>query len=345
MRRLLPVLALAALLLPGASRAAACSQFDCAPSQFTLRHGTFVGYRASAHARVTVVDLRTGSAVRLPSGLVGGRLLVHGATRRVEWYDAVTGRLVGARSLPWSIRLAGVSQDGRRAVAFRSKRSLAILTTGATRIVALPPGNWDVDALRGDDLYLIRYLANGYQVRLLDLAHPRAATRLLKDPHESGTIWGSPFARLGSADGNLLFTLYIASNGAAMVHELDLAHARARCIDLPGTGDYGSATSWGLVLSPDGRTLWAASPGYGRVVAIDVASRKVVRSFTLSLPLWNLGFATRTAVSPDGTRIALANGESVAVVDLASRRVVSRVRDRALAVAWSPTTGALRTLR
>ena len=66
-----------------------------------------------------------------------------------------------------------------------------------------------------------------------------------------------------------------------MVHELDLKTAKARCIDLPGTGDYGSATSWALVLAKDERTLWAVSPGYGRVVAIDVATRKATSTFRI----------------------------------------------------------------
>ena len=113
--------------------------------------------------------------------------------------------------------------------------------------------------------------SGGYQVRLVDLATGKLASSPLKDPHESGTIWGQPFSRLASPDGRFLFTLYLGSNGGAMMHELDLKAAKARCIDLPGTGDYGSASSWALSLAPDGRTLWAVSPGYGRVVGIDVA--------------------------------------------------------------------------
>ena len=38
----------------------------------------------------------------------------------------------------------------------------------------------------------------------------------------------------------MLFTLYVSGNGAAMVHELNLAKPQARCIDLPGTGDFGA---------------------------------------------------------------------------------------------------------
>ncbi len=45
MKYLLPVLAVAALVLPGAARTAACSPLDCAPSQFLLGHGTMLAVR------------------------------------------------------------------------------------------------------------------------------------------------------------------------------------------------------------------------------------------------------------------------------------------------------------
>ena len=61
MKRLLPFLALLALLLPGAARAAACSPLNCAPSQFALAHGTLLGFRTAALRPVKVVDLRTGA--------------------------------------------------------------------------------------------------------------------------------------------------------------------------------------------------------------------------------------------------------------------------------------------
>jgi hypothetical protein len=346
MTRLLLVLAAATLLLlPGAASAAACSPLNCAPSQFTLSGGTLIGYRASVGAPVSVADLRTGESMfTLPAGLVFGRALVHQEGNRIEWYDATTGRKTGQNALPWKVRLVGASQDGKRAVAFRSKRSIAIAWPGGLRVVALSPGNWDFDALSGRDLYLIRYLAGGgYQVRLLDLAHPSLGTRIVKDPHESGTIWGSPFSRIASPDGRYLFTLYIASNGAAMIHELDLATRKARCIDLPGTGDFNSATSWALALAPGGRTLWAAGAGYGRVVAIDVRTRKVTQAFRLDLPTWAVT-VTQAALSPGSTQLALANGEEVAVVDLATRAVVEREKKAVTAVGYAPT-GLLRVLR
>jgi hypothetical protein len=178
-------------------------------------------------------------------------------------------------------------------------------------------------------------------VRLARVGSHRLDAAPLKDPHESGTIWGSPFSRLSSADGRYLFTLYLGSNGGAMVHELDLKTAKARCIDLPGTGDYGSATSWALVLSKNERTLWAVSPGYGRVVAIDVVTRKATDTFRIQLPSWNLGNGTSAALSPDGSRIAIGDGETVAVVGLAERKVTQRDPAHALALGYSPDGATL----
>jgi hypothetical protein len=346
MKRLLLVLVAAALLLPGAARSAACSPLDCGPSQSVVSNGTLLAYRATVHAPVSVADLRSGESLfSLPWGFVYGNVLVHQEGNRIEWYDAVSGKKTAERALPWKIRLAGASQDGSRAVAFRAKRLVELVTPSSVRELSLPRGSWDFDALRGNHLVLIQLRSGGYQVRLVDLARRSPQTRLLKDPHESGTIWGQAWSRLSSPDGRYLFTLYLASNGAAMVHELDLVTAKARCIDLPGTGDYGSGTSWGMVLAPDRRTLWLASPGYGRVVAVDIRTRKVVDAFRISLARWNLGNPTRTAISPDGTQLALTDGETVARIDLHVRRVVSRVpASRAVALGYSPDTGELRTL-
>jgi hypothetical protein len=347
MRRLLILFSGCALLLPGAARPAACSPLDCGPSQLVVANGTLIAYRSASHGPVSVADLRSGESLHsLPWGFVYGKVLVHQEGNRIEWYDAATGKKTAGRTLPWRIRLAGASQDGSRAVAFRSKTVVELVTPSSVREVRLPRGSWDFDALRGRHLVLIQLHTGGYQVRLLDLARRSPETTLLKDPHESGTIWGQAWSRLSSPDGRYVFTLYLAQNGAAMVHELDLAAARARCIDLPGTGDYGSGSSWGMVLAPDRRTLWLASPGYGRVVGIDIRTRKVIDAFRISLSYWNLGNPTRTAVSPDGTQLALTDGETVARVDLHLRRVVARTpAAHAVALGYSPATGELRTLR
>ena len=208
----------------------------------------------------------------------------------------------------------------------------------------LPKGDWDFDALRGNNLFLIKYVQNGYQVDVVDLATDSPTAKLIKDPHESGTIWGSPFARIASTDGRMLFTLYVSGNGAAMVHELNLAKPQARCIDLPGTGDYGSAASWAMALSPDARTLWVVSPGYGRIVAIDVESRKVTSAFRFDEPVRNLGTGTRFALRADGQEAAFAFEDEVVRLALFDGKVLGRTSSKATALGYSPT-GELRTLR
>jgi hypothetical protein len=348
MKRLLLVLVAAFVLLPGAAEGAACSPLNCAASQFTLGDGTLLGYRTAIGKPVRVVDLLTGEQRwTLPAGFVGGRLLVHRTADSVVWYDATLGTQVGTASVPdAAFYLVGASQDGTSAVlssGTATRTTFLVLSTSAKSSVTLAGKQWQFDALRGDKLFLIRFVkTGGYQVRLVHLASGRLEPKALKDPHESGLIWGSPFARLSSADGRYLFTLYIGPNGGSMIHELDLQTAKARCIDLPGTGDYGSATSYALTLAPHGR-LWAVSPGYGRAVVIDIVSRKVVSTFKLSLPYWNLGGGTSVALAPGGSQLALADGESVAVVDLATHKVLSRSHGRALALGYSPS-GKLWTL-
>ena len=342
MKKLLLV-SLLALTLPGAARSAACSPLNCAPSQFSVAGGTLLGYRLASDRPVTVVDLATGKPrFALPDGITAGDVLVHQAGSSLEWWDLRTGAKTRTIELDQLGQLSGVSQDGSRAVTLLGQ-TLTVVSTDAQRSYTLPKGaQWQFDALLGDKLFLIEYLkTGGYRVRLLDVSTGRLAAKPLKDPHESGVIWGSPYSRLSSPDGRYLFTLYIASNGAAMVHELDLKTATARCIDLPGTGDYLSATSWALALR--GPTLWAASPGYARVVGIDVRTRKVVRAFSLSFAYWNRGNGTRASLSPDGTRLALADGETVAVVGLAGRELLSRRSARAVAIGYSPA-GRLWTL-
>jgi hypothetical protein len=332
----------AALLLPGAARAAACSPLNCAASQFTLAHGTLLGFRAAANKPVTVVDLKTGAARWvLPAGITGGDDLVHQDGKHLVWYDATRGAKLYAVALPSvEYSLAGVSQNGARAVALdvaARETHVAIVSRSARRTITLPGKQWQFDALHGDNLFLIRYLGSGgYQVRLVHVGSGRLDAQPLKDPHESGTIWGQPFSRLSSQDGRYLFTLYIGSNGGSMVHELDLKAATARCIDLPGTGDYAAAASSALVLSADGGTLWAVSPGYGRVAGIDVGSRRITTAFRIELANWTMGGGTSAALAPDGTHVAIADGQSVAILGLAEQKIVQRDPGRAIALGYSP---------
>ena len=189
MKRLLPVLALVALLLPGAARAAACSPLNCAPSQFALAHGTLLGFRTAALRPVKVVDLRTGAAQVHAARRVRGRRRARPPCGQAARLVRREHRRANAQrvALRAPIRLAGVSQDGSRAVGFRlapdAATTVVIAAPSGTRELVLPGRQWDFDALRGDKLFLIHYLSGGgYQVRLLDLATGKLAASAAQGP-------------------------------------------------------------------------------------------------------------------------------------------------------------------
>jgi hypothetical protein len=345
MKRLALVLIAVALSAPAAAHAAACSPLNCAASQFSLANGTLMGFRAAVGKPVNVVDLRTGKTkFTLPAGIEARNVLVHLESHTVQWYDLTTGEKTQSVDVGMEYSLKGVSQDGTRAVLEFSDNGgaffLVVSKDGEQTTLHADGKQWDFDALNGDNLFLIHYLqTGGYEVRLAHVASKKVDAAPLKDPHESGIIWGAPFARLASANGQYVFTLYIGENGGAMIHALETAHAKARCIDLPGTGNYGSATTW--TMQQRGNTLWAVSPGYGRVVKIDINARKVMRAFRLQFAGWYLGKGTSGTLAPDGKHYAVADGETVAIVDLTARKLLSRTPSRAIALGYSPDSASL----
>jgi hypothetical protein len=345
MKRLLLVAALLAALLPAASRAGACSPLNCSPSQFALGNGSLLAVRGAVNKPVRVLDLRTGKTLwRLPGGIVAGNTLVHKDGSLLTWYDAVRGTRVRDAVLQVHVKfvLVGASQDGRTAVVARTQRkstTFAIITPTSERIVKLGGHTWRFDALNGDRLFLIQYLSKGYAIRVL---HLRSAVldAPLKDPNASSTIWGGPWSHVSSADGRFLYTLYVGPNGGSMVHVLDTRLGTARCIDLPGNGNWESAITYTLVVDPDGRQLWAISPGYGRVAHIDLPGHRVDDSYRFNAASWNHN-TTLAAMSPDGERIAFSDGAHIAFVQLAERKVVPGPSHVAIALGFAPDQSRL----
>ena len=188
--------------------------------------------------------------------------------------------------------------------------------------------------MNGDRRFLVHYLQRGYEIRVLHLASG-ALDAPLHTAGASSRIWGSPWSRVSSADGRFLYTLYVASDGGAMIHVLDTRSATARCIDLPGSGNWDAAATYALVVDPDGRHLWAISPGYGRVVHVDVAADRVVDSYSFHVDAWNRN-AGVAALAPDGERIAVTDAYHIWFVDLAARKVVSGPTHVAVALGFSP---------
>ena len=341
---LISFLALAALL-PGAVSGAGCSPLSCAASGVSVGKGYLAARPDGAQGIAQIVDLRTGAVKsRLPRGLLNGRTLVEQPeSRKVIWHDAITGRQTGSATITatGSFSLAGLSEDGGRAVLVTvatKESTFVVISQSNEQTLTLPGKSWGFDALSGDKLYLLKYLNSGYEIWLYDLAAGTLAAKPLKDPKASSTIWGLAWDRVASSDGRYLYTLYVGGNGGAMVHQLDLKTSAARCIDLPGTGDFNSTTTWAMQLAPNGKTLWAVNPGYGRVVGIDVAKKQVRVAFRFArTTFFNNGpVASTSAISPDGARIALAVAGKIFYVSLAKKVVARGVPHAAVALGYAP---------
>jgi hypothetical protein len=344
MRRLaLPLLAtVCCLSVAGGSTAAGCSPISCSPSQVPLSHGRLLAVRPNgAYGVVRVVDLHSGKTRwRLPDGQLAGNLLVNKDGSLLTWFNVATGARVADAVVQASgqFGLVGSSQDGTRAVLERSMKGVAafaIVSPHGERVVKLDGPNWGFDALSGTKLFLLQYLRNGYEVRVYDLATNTLQAQPLKDANESARIAGTPWVRLSSSDGRYLFTLYITPNGKAMVHELDVRNAVARCIDLPGSGDFNAAASYTLTLSPDGRTLWAVSPGAGKVAAIDIAAAKVRDAFGFARAVPSSPVGGTAAISPHGDRLAVALTGDLWIVNTKHHDVVKQKPHVAIALGWS----------
>jgi len=335
---------LIAALLPAAARGAGCTPLDCGVGTVSVDGGRALGIRPfGPTGPLRVVDLETGrTRLRLPPGLDAGGLLVHQDAALLTWFDVAGGHRVGDALAPLRHVLVGVSTDGTRAVVARTQRrstTFAVVRPGAPVRRVVLGGHWQFDALAGPTLFLLRIVPRGYEVRVYDLAANELEPRPLRDANEPAVIGGVPWRRLSSPDGRYVFTLYLRSDGGGMVHELDLRRQVARCIDLPGSGDFSAAGSYALAVAPDGRTLYALG-GYGWAVAIDVRRGRVSRKARMP----NLKAGVWPAVAVHGSTLAFATAGRILFLgarDLRLRREVPRV---AIAIGFSPDGRRLCTL-
>ena len=196
-----------------------------------------------------VVDLRNGATQwRLPAGVVAGDTLVHRDGRLVTWYDARTGNASARRDLAvrGAFGLVGLSQGRRLAPSCSARRSARRPSCCSRPSVAHGRPRreqWSFDALRGDKLYLIKQLKNGYQVRLYDLATNTLGVETAQGPARLVDDLGHAVRADRVGGRPALFTLYIGSDGGSMVHELDLAHGDGALHRPARDGDFSAATT------------------------------------------------------------------------------------------------------
>ncbi|HEY1512650.1 MAG TPA: hypothetical protein VGF66_02775 [Gaiellaceae bacterium] len=300
--------------------------------QAPLAQGSLLAFRALPDGSWRVIDLTTGrTRWRLPPGPIGGRLIVHRDGNLVTWFDADTGARVEDAVLQVHGRfaLAGVSQDGKRAVFARTQTrstTFVIASARAQRLVKLGGHDWSFDALNGQYLFLVEH---GDRVRLYDLATNALQKQPLALPR------GMPQARVSSPDGRYAFTLYIGKSGEAVLQELDTAAGFAHRIDLPSDSTVGAAITWGLVPDPSNDTLWTVSPGLGRVLAIDAPAHVVRLRYSFRPGRWNPGPVVG-AIAPDGEHIVFTDAQHLWVAVPATGRVIDEPAHVALALGWAP---------
>jgi hypothetical protein len=353
---------LCAALLPSAAAGVPCPPLQCGPSATAVADGRLLAVAAGRGHSLSIYDFATG---KLRSVITGGVASADGTRaagqegQLLRTYDLARARVVARTKLGAGWSLAGLSADGGRTVLVRgggtTKTEFAV--RGAQPASILLNGLFDFDGLLGNRLYLIQQQQNGYLVRVADLATGKLDAEPLKDADEPALIRGFAWSRLASPDGRYVFTLYIdAGKGDVMIHQLDMRAGTARCIDLPGNGDFVSSGSYALALSRDGGTLYAASGANGTVVTVDVASQRVTKVAHVDKEAVNVStgqLLPSASLSRDGGTLAFAVNGALWVYDLDRDAVVRRSTIAAGAVAYSRagalwvvgTDGVLRRVR
>jgi len=236
---------------------------------------------------------------------------------RLLRFDPLTGRRTASFPRLGDWRLEAVSANGRWVALSRAATRLVVVDgrSGATAHELALDGDFLVETISsdGDFLFLQQTFADGrYAVRGYDLREGRLLAGSLATKGETLVMAGVATGTIASPDGRWLLTVYIdTAKDAAFVHALNLVDRLPICIDLPPCADCDVADlrGWGLTLSPDGRTLYAANPALGRLAEVDLPTTSVVHESRFRPAAG--GADTRSAVAPDGSRVVFTNGETV----------------------------------
>ncbi len=166
----------------------------------------------------------------------------------------------------------------------------------------------------------------------LYVAHDGAARSLSIIDTAGGTVIGTISTTpdttdmVISADGR---TLYVADGYYNQVQVIDTNTTAVVGTVTLGYASYNSSPG-GIALSPDGRWAYVTNPVEGTVSVIDTSTRTVVgppivvgvSRGVASTTSWPTGITT----SPDGSRIYVAYGDDIVVINAATRTLVGAVR-------------------
>jgi len=240
-----------------------------------------------------------GPAAALEAGKVVYTTAVAGGRTTLAVRPSRAAKPLRARTIPgrWGIPVVtfhgeagGLSRDGRvlvlattrRGEPLRARSGFAVVDTqrvAVTRRIDLP-GHFSYDALspNGRTLFLVENFSPAesltYRVRAYDLRTGRLLPQPIVDKRNPAEVMsGMPSARVESANGRKVFTLYV-SQEHPFVHLLDTVTRTAFCIDLPPTTDMTAFEQATLRLENGGRTLAIRGPA-GPLHVVDVNTLRV----------------------------------------------------------------------
>jgi len=213
-------------------------------------------------------------AVPMESSTIVEVIRVSGGTLRTWW--SVKGHF----GIPYVTNLGavgGLSRDGRLLVlsdavgaGLRTVSHFVLLRTDRlrpTREIALR-GDFAYDALSPDasTLYMIQHTSardySRYRVRAYDLRARHLLSGAIVDRTEpKNAMRGFPLARVTSADGAWVYTLY-SGGKMPFVHALDTVHRHAFCLDLPWKGSQNVLWQMHMSLSRDGSRIIIRGKGH-----------------------------------------------------------------------------------
>jgi hypothetical protein len=263
----------------------------------------------------------------------------------LETYDLGDGSLEHRFTLNRTWRLDSVSATGRwlalrrlatdreislwlKASSWKTDIEIVDTKDGAIAHSVRLDGNFEVDAVSDDSLFLIQHLPvvnpDHYVIRLYDLSTAKLMPDPLVEKGSDEVMVGEAYEQVATPDGRLLLTLYLNTRDkVAFIHTLDLVNKYPVCIDLPsGDGDLAVLKAYSLALSPDGGKVYAVNSALGVIVEVSLDTRSVVRT-TQFTPDNETGAADsesytmtgRSLVSRDGKRLFFASRDDIWTFD------------------------------
>jgi hypothetical protein len=347
---------------------AACGSAGAPPIAGSGDYKLYEAASSPNSQQIAVVDLKTRTTARsLPLGTPSSdwkHLYSIASTSLVDTAPQ-TGSTLHTIQLPGYFQLptatmsgmpGGLSPDGSWLVvesfdgtstSTPTATHMLVIDTTASRIkhkVDLN-GFFEFDAISNDGLrlYMVQYLnGTGYYVRMFNLDTGTLADNVVVDKTDpsASPMAGLRLSGVASADGHMLFSVYVREHQSPFIHALSLDGPWAFCLDLPGSGyadvNGDSAMNWSLALSPDASKLYAVNAAAGIVAVVDTGANgapSIIRTahFSAAQAVSSLvqgvdakELATNAAVvSRDGSTLVTAGGTGLVWIDTATLRVRS----------------------